>query len=208
MAEYTRRPSLPDVRQELPAPPVVDFIEEITFERVERTVESLASAEDAYRDGLSEGEQRGREAALKEMEPVLEELRALSASIADVRARRIEAAEADLLEVATEVARRVLRGELEQSEDVVLRMAKACIEEAKSEGALVLHVSPDDLERVRAHLPDLEAELAEGEIRLESDPAIARGCVVLETPRGCYDGRPDRILNDARLRAEVEGLSK
>ena len=122
--------------------------------------------------------------------------------------KRLEAAESDLLDVATEVARRVLRGELEQSEDVVLRLARSCIEEAKSEGALVLRVSPGDLERVRAHLPDLEAELADGEIRLQGDPAIARGCVVLETARGCYDGRPDRILDDARLRAEVEAQSE
>ena len=52
----------------------------------------------------------------------------------------------------------------------------------------------------------LEAELAETSIRAEADPSVARGCVVLETPTHCYDGRPERILDAAlhKLQSEDE----
>jgi flagellar assembly protein FliH len=154
------------------------------------------SAEEAYQNGLVEGERRGREAAQKEIEPARQELQALARSMAVARRDRIEQAERELIDVAIEVARQILRGELQQSGDVVVRMARSCIEAARHEGdVLTLRVAPADLELIRTHLPELEVDLADCSLRAVPDASIPRGAIVLETKQRCYEGRPERILD-------------
>jgi flagellar assembly protein FliH len=157
----------------------------------------LPTPEEARREGFVEGERAGRAAAAKELEPVRAALALLARGVADARRQRIDAVEAELLEVARELARRVLHGELSQAEDVVLRMARACVTEARDQGPCTLLVAPADLALLRAHLPELEHELAEGSLGLRPDPALRAGSVVLQTPSGCFDGRPERVLDAA-----------
>ena len=205
-SEYFRRASFVDLEQEIPASPREDFTEQTDFPRLARTAQLELTPDEAYRNGLTEGEERGRTAAIKELEPVLAELRTLAVSMSAVRAERLNAAEGDLIQVATEITKRILRGELAQSEDVVLRMARACIEEAQGEAPLILHVAPDDVEMLRTRLPELELDLADAAVQVQADSSLEPGSVVLETPLRCYDGRPQRLLRQAeqRLGAEEE----
>ena len=60
---------------------------------------------------------------------------------------------------------------------------------------------------VRRWVSELELDLADGGIRVEADPQLARGAVVLLTPTRAYDSRPERLLGDARRRVEaLKGL--
>ncbi len=203
-SEYFRRPTWIDLQHEVPEPVHEDFIEQTEFPQLAPSSEQELTPEEAYRNGLAEGEERGCAAALKELEPVIQELRALSASMTAVRQERLSAAESELIQVATEIAQRILHGELEQGSDVVLRMAHACVEEAKGEESLVLHVAPTDLELVRTHLPELELDFADGGVQVQEDPSLQPGSVVLETPVRCYDGRPERILRHAQQHLDAE----
>jgi flagellar biosynthesis/type III secretory pathway protein FliH len=133
---------------------------------------------------------------------VIEQLRVIAGSLEHLRRQRLADAEAELAQVAAEIASRILHGELVQPGDSSLRMARACIAEAAGDGPLVLRVAPSDLELLRAHLPELELDLSEHELRIEPAPEIATGGVVLETRSRCYDGRPQRILADAVRRLE------
>ncbi len=196
-SDYMRRLTLIDLQNEVPPEAEPDFTLQSEFPHVEITRSVEATPEEAYRNGLSEGEARGRAAALKDIEPVLEELRGITSALASARAQRLQDAEAQLAQIGADAARRILHGELAQSEDVVLRMARTCIEEAKNEGPLTLYVAPADAELVRTHLPEFELELVEGGIEVRSEPALSSGSVVLETPTRCYDGRPARILEAA-----------
>lgn len=154
------------------------------------------SNEESYQNGLVEGERRGREAAAKEIEPVRQELQALARSMAVARRERIEQAERELTDVAIQIARQILHGELQQSGDIVVRMARSCIEVARHEGdVLTLRVSPKDLDLIRTHLPELEVDLADCSLRAVPDASIPRGSIVLETRQRCYEGRPERILD-------------
>jgi len=202
-----RRAAFVDLETEVPEPAREEFAEQSEFPQVERTVPVELSPDETYRNGLAEGEERGRSTALKELEPVLEELRKVAGSMTAVRAQRLSAVESELIQVATEMTRRILHGELAQADDIVLRMAHACVEEAKEEPSLVLHVAPSNLEIVRAHLPELELDLADASIEVRADDSIAPGGVVLETPLRCYDGRPERMLDHAQQQLNVEGES-
>jgi flagellar biosynthesis/type III secretory pathway protein FliH len=175
------------------------FVPCTSFEHLRQETPAQPTAEESYQRGLAEGEQRGRAAALKELTPALDALRDIAQSLAAVRAERLGAAEQDLLDVATEIARRILHGELQQGGDVVLRMARACIEEARgSEGPLTLRVAAADLEVLRAHIAELQVDLADHQLRIVPDPRVERGGVVLETVGRCYEGRPQRVLAAAR----------
>ncbi len=196
-SEFLRRPQLVDLNEFDDAPTPQSFEECVEFERVEVQPAREITPEQAYKNGIAEGERIGREATVKELAPVLDELNALASSMARVREQRLEEVEGELLGIATEIARRILRGELRQPGDAVVRMARACFLEMRDEGNAVLRVHPEDLELIRVHLVELEAELADVSIRAEPDASIERGCVVLETPTHSYEGRPERILDAA-----------
>ena len=195
-SELLHRPELVDLNESDAAATPQPFEERTEFERIEPGPVREITPEQAYKNGLHEGERIGREAAHKELQPILGELQAVAVSMARVREQRLEELEGELLGVSSEIARRILRGELQQPGDVVVRMARTCIQEIRDESG-VLRVNPQDLELIRVHLAELEAELAETSIRTQSDPSIARGCVLLETPTRCYEGRPERILDAA-----------
>ncbi len=205
-SEFLRRPELVDLNESDAVPTPQAFEERMEFERIEPGPAREITPEQAYKNGLHEGEQIGREAAHKELQPVLAELQAVATAMARVREQRLEELEGELLGISSEIARRILRGELQQPGDVVVRMARTCIQEIRDEGGAVLRVNPRDLELIRVHLAELETELAETSIRAEADPSVTRGCVLLETPTHCYDGRPERILDAAlqKLQAQDE----
>ena len=196
--------TLIDLQEQVPEQSTEDFTEQSEFPRVASNREPPPTPDEDHRAGLAEGEQLGREAALKELEPVIEELRTLTSSMIQVREQRLADAESELVEVATEISRRILHGEIAQTEDVVLQMARACIEEAKAEKSLVLRVSPSDMELLGSRLPELQLDLAEGTVQLVPDPSMPKGGVTLETPLRCYDGRPERILDHNKQQLDAE----
>jgi len=197
-SDRLQRPRLFHLDRETPPARQDQFTPQLTFERVVSATGAPISAEEAYKSGLVDGEQRGREAALKELAPVLDELRAVARALTAARHERIEQAERDLLGIAGELAKRILHGELQQAGDVSVRMARACIAAAQDEeGVLTLHVAPADLELIRTHLPELQVDLGDRSLRIATDAALTPGNVVLETARRCYDGRPERLLDAA-----------
>jgi flagellar biosynthesis/type III secretory pathway protein FliH len=202
-----RRPEFVDLQRQQPLAQPGQFSEQIEFERQSGGKTRELTPEEAWRNGLAEGERLGRDAMLKEVTPVLDELRAFARALAIVREQRMLDAEAELIEVATAIARNILHAELESNAEVVGRLARVCIEEAAGESPLLLRAAPADLECVRRWVSELELDLADGEIRVEADPQLARGAVVLLTPTRAYDSRPERLLGDARRRVEaLKGL--
>jgi flagellar biosynthesis/type III secretory pathway protein FliH len=202
-AGYIRRPEWVDLQTTEPQASEETFDENVSFELIDRAGARELVPEEAYRDGLAEGEQRGRESTLKELSPVLDEFRAIAKSMAIVREQRLLDAEAELVEVATEIARRILRAELQQRPEGVVELARECIAQAADEGVMRLRVAPADLELIRAHLAEVELDLAEGQVQVEADATLEAGSVVLHTTARVYDGRPERILGAARRHVEA-----
>ena len=197
---------LPDLRQPERAQSGRAFVETNDFQHVESSAVRPRTAEEAYADGIAEGEARGRAAMQKELEPVLEELRAIGQAMAAVRSERLAQTETELTELAAQITRRILTAELSQNPDAVVRLAQACVDEARErDGQMRMRVSPGDLERVRVHLPELQLDLVDGSIELTADPELSPGDVVLEAAERCYDGRPGHRLRRALAAATSGG---
>ncbi len=198
-SDRLKRPNLVHLGRETPPVRKTAFRSQASFERIESARGALVDPDEAFKNGVIEGEQRGRAAALKELEPVLEEFRALTRALSLARAERIAQAERELTQIASEIASRILHGELSQGGDVAVRMARACIAEAQElEGTLTLHVSAGDLDLIRTHLPELQVDLVDCPIQIAADPSLDAGEVVLETARRCYDGRPGRLVEQIK----------
>jgi flagellar biosynthesis/type III secretory pathway protein FliH len=206
-ANLVRRPELVDLQRQQPVVVPGTFDEQLEFEQQASGGARELTPEEAWRNGLAEGERLGREAMRKEITPVLDELRAFARALAIVREQRMLDAEAELIDVATAIARNILHAELESNSEVVGRLARVCIEEAAGESPLLLRTAPADLECVQRWVSELPLDLADGGIQMEADPQLARGAVVLLTPTRAYDSRPERLLGDARRRVEaLKGL--
>ncbi|MCP4006710.1 MAG: hypothetical protein GY725_21230 [bacterium] len=202
-SDFLHRPELVDLHQTTPQPSPRQFTPQCEFEQAQTRPAREIDPEEAHRLGLAEGEQRARDGAMKELAPVIEELQKIALSLANLRHKRLEELEGELTETAIELTRRLIRGELRQDGDSVVRMARACLAEAAEQGVLTLRVAPSDAELLRAHIPELEVDLADASITVQADASVQAGCAVLQTPSRVFDGRPERILDSV-----VRGLSE
>ncbi len=152
-------------------------------------------------DGLSERERRAYERGRKEgfdagVRATVERARREHSShgaqlervLQDLRGRfaELESAGADaLLDLALEVARQVVRREIEVQRDAVLPPLREAIAAVIDQQAHPrVHMNPRDLDLIRA---DVDADGAFKGCRFIPDPAVARGGCRIETPLGEVD---------------------
>jgi flagellar assembly protein FliH len=147
-------------------------------------------AEEARQAGYREGEAAGRSRAAAEVQPVLARLADGIAEIARLRPRLLRECEAELVQLALGIARRILRRELSVDPGALQGLVKGALDQLPAQ----------DLCRVRAH-PELEPGIRkclerEGRSGIEvvADPALERGGILLETARGKLDASLDTQL--------------
>jgi flagellar assembly protein FliH len=143
--------------------------------------------------GRREGLEAGRAEALREAGPRLRALESAWAQALDEfsRARDRLHAEAgrELVTLALEIARRVIRRSLEADPSLVEEQVRAVLAQVARPARVVLWVHPDDGALVRAALPKVAGALGAGTgLELRADAALERGSCRLTTPSGgCID---------------------
>lgn len=150
------------------------------------------------KEGFSKGETQGRAEGKRQAHAEFEEATktvapALQAILEDLRDRKVSLqaeAEADLLCLAMEIARRVVRRELSVQPDCVVDIARDAIALANERGDLVAHVHPDDLLVLEEQLPALREAFTDlGRVTILADPEMQRGGVRLSARDGEIDMR-------------------
>jgi len=146
-------------------------------------------ASEAHRAGYREGEAAGRRLAAAEVEPVMERLGRTIEEITRLRPRMLRDCEADLVELALAVARRILHRELSVDPGALEGIVKAALEKAAG-----------GLSRLRTH-PELEPAIrralqqaGQSGVELIADANLERGGLILETARGKLDASLDTQL--------------
>lgn len=172
---------------------------------------------EARQCGHAEGRSQGYEAGLlvgqAAAAALLDEAKAQAASLlgeaqqmkeeAQVeRARRLEATEQQMLDLAFLMARQVLRTELALRPEAVLPMVEAALAKLKGEEEPQVRVGPETCLLLEQHRGRLLAAIP-GARRLlvEADPAMAEGDFALQGAQGFVDGRIDRQVE--RLAEQV-----
>lgn len=119
------------------------------------------------------------------------------------RAEWIAHWESAALRVATAIASRVLRREVEREPRLALPLVREALELAAGCDHLQLRMHPADLAVLRPHLEPLVDELARlGECQIVADEQIERGGCRLEMPQGSIDQQFTAQL--ARIEQELK----
>jgi flagellar assembly protein FliH len=161
--------------------------------------------DDGYHDGAREAQQR----ADAELQHTIETLRAqLQQVIQGVHAQHeayLKHAEAQMLDLALEVARKVVREELKLQPAHVLAIVRDTLRRVQGFGRLRIRVNPLDVDLLRQNRPSLlqVVDGVEG-IEIAEDRRVDQGGCVIETEQGVYDarirtqlGEIERVLREA-----------
>ena len=152
--------------------------------------ETLRSARAA---ALREGEAKGRSGAMAELQPVLERLAATTADLATLRPRLRREAEADMLQLALAIARRVLRRELAVDPEALHGLVLAALEKLEMQELSRLRVHPSQAAAVSTVL---RQSVGAASIEVSPDPALDRGAAIFETSRGSLDASVETQLQE------------
>ena len=165
--------------------------------RMERQAEQRAR--EAHAAGFREGEAAGGKRAAAELEPVFQRLARSIQEMAGLRGQMRREAEADLLRLALEIARRVLRREMAVDPDAIRGLVLAALEKLQGQEIARVRVHPSHARPVSELLRKSGAGQA---VEVIADASREPGAVIFESERGNLDASVD-----AQLREIERGLA-
>ena len=157
-----------------------------------------------HEKGLAEGRETGRTeghaAALAEMKTSLDNLaRSWQEALEDLIDRRdhlASDARRDLVSLAAQIARRVVKRSIELDDSLVIDQVRAALDLVMRRTRLVLAVHPTDRALVEHALPDLTKRFADSShIELVPDESLSRGSCVIRTEHGIIDAEINTQLD-------------
>lgn len=175
----------------------------VAVARLERRSESAGSEElnaaielrvrQAYESGFREGETAARQSAESQVREVVEKLAAAVVEVAATRGDAICRAEADMVRLSIEIARRILHRELSLDTSALEALIRAALEKLRSQEVYRVRVHPDQEQLVRACLQQIGRD---SDIEVVSDASQSRGSAVFEISRGSLDASVETQLRE------------
>jgi flagellar biosynthesis/type III secretory pathway protein FliH len=182
-----------------------DELVEAARERAGKIVAAAESEAEALRAGAAEGVERARRAAVEAgYAEGLARAAAALALVAEARAERLAALDSVVVEVALDVARRIIGQELAAAPGAAVEMGRRALRAAAGCGDVVLRVAGADLAAVREAGDALARLVERGSLTLLEDHSLAPGEVVVESAAGRVDARVDAQLEAFRRALEPE----
>lgn len=141
-------------------------------------------ADSLRRAAVAEGAAEGRRSAA-----------AMVVAAEAARARLQSDAEPDIARLALHIARKVVAGELAQSDAAIGRIVAQALLSARLGRAVVVRVHPDDAAGLQERFPELLAAAGRSEgLVLRPDPTLTRGDCVVDSELGTIDARLETQL--------------
>ncbi len=164
---------------------------------------------DAARSEVAERDDPAQRQAMEELQSAADELRVgaavlnrLHEQLEEAFAQRVASFEANLLDMAFEIARRVVGRELETQPELVLEHVREALGRLAS-GEVTVRLNPADLPIVQQALLELQAERNVGDLlAFEADARVERGGCVATGENGTVDTQPATKLQVLRAAAE------
>jgi len=148
---------------------------------------------EAHDAGAREGEIAGRNRAAAELQPVIERLTRSIEEMTNLRARLRREAEADVVQLALAIARRVIRREVAADPDALRGLVIAALEKLQGQEISRVKVHPSHVATVKA---GLQQAVSGGVVEVVADSSRELGSVIFETTRGNLDASVDSQLQE------------
>ena len=147
-------------------------------------LKALEICREAEEKGSQEGLRRGEEQVAVQVASLAEMLSGFVSLKKDLLGQY----EAQLLDLAMVIARKIVHQELSQNPEVIATIAGETIREMPAKGPITLKVHPDDYQVLNDKLPALQAEFEQLEqVQLVASEGLDRGSCILETSVGQVD---------------------
>lgn len=159
--------------------------------------------ETGYREGYQAGEAKAQELIRKKAQ--------LVAQLQELHRNLYKEAEEHMVQLALEIAQKILRKQVEMDPQVVLEVAKATLQEAHAGETYFLYVNPQDLKRAAKGKDDLYSQIPPGAtLQIIADPDVSPGGCRVETEVGSTDGTLESQLAQLaeKLKAKAKEASK
>jgi flagellar assembly protein FliH len=176
-------------RQKRGGPAVSNEVRQLRAKIEELTAEIAQKSAEAYEKGV----RAARQSLEGEVRSAVETLATTIAEVASTRAETIRRAEADVVRLSIEIARRVLHRELAVDSSALEALIKAAIEKLQQQEVYRVRVHPDQERLVRGCLE--QAGRGQG-IEVIGDPKQSKGGAFFEISRGALDASVDTQLRE------------
>jgi len=215
--EFGRRPAAEDPQPERVASPTVSATaNDLAIPPQEGDAPKLRTAEEqaelvvrqakmdaaeiekqAYERGFIEGEKAGKEVGEKTLEALLKQYAKRLEELNALRKEIFATSEREVLRLALEIARKVIRREASVDEELILTLVKVALNRLAEQAVMTVRVNPRDYQSIQRHQAAYpsSSSLNEG-VKLIEDPSISRGGCLIETESGVIDARIEEQLRE------------
>jgi len=163
-------------------------------------IRSAARAE-GHADGLAAGLAEGR----AQMAAALSALETAHAEVVALREATADAVERDAVELAVQLAEKIVAGTLDAQPERVLDVVRGALRRLTERRRVTILVHPDDLELVRAAAAAFASELGGIEhCEVQAERRLVRGGAIVRTDEGQVDASIETQLARARELVEAE----
>ncbi|MBI2267008.1 MAG: hypothetical protein HYU64_17910 [Armatimonadetes bacterium] len=149
-------------------------------------------------EGLETGREEGKQEVLAHLSALLNSMRQIHDRTRIAQTAAYEGQEMEILELAVEIAEKVVRAELTVNKEVVHSVVKAALRKASNKENMVIRVSPSDLRNVLKHKEELAILENLDHFNILEDPRITEGGCLISTSAGEIDGRVETQLDEIR----------
>ncbi len=159
----------------------------------------------AYEQGFRQGEEAARQALTAQLSPVLNAFQQATTEIAHLRTTVLLQAEEDIITLAFQLARKIIRYEALEHREVLAATLTRALEHVVEQDRIVVRVHPDDVH----YATEIKEELghARGDIRtltVQGDTSVGRGGCLVESSLGTIDARIEAQFDELEQRFRAQ----
>jgi flagellar biosynthesis/type III secretory pathway protein FliH len=148
-----------------------------------------------YNIGLQQGQAAGMAAAEESMSDSLQRLSALVSTVQENHATFFRAAEREVVDLALQIAQKVIEREVENMPDLAINVIRAALEEMDARTVVRVRVSPDDEQLLRRRWSQVvPSGVGPDRIELQQDEHVHSGGAIIETTHGQVDAQLESKL--------------
>jgi flagellar biosynthesis/type III secretory pathway protein FliH len=148
-----------------------------------------------YSVGFEQGRAAGMAAAEQAIGDTLQRLSALINGAAENHTAFFRAAERQVVDLALQIAQKVVEREVENMPDLAVNVIRAALEEMDARTAVRVRVSPDDAELLRRRWAQVVPPgVGADRIELQPDERVQSGGAIIETTHGQVDAQLETKL--------------
>ena len=137
---------------------------------------------EAFNEGFEAGRLKGMQKRYDEAEPLVLQVNSVMEQLNSLRQAVRFQAEKELVELALQIAKKVVAEEIKLPNDVIKNIVKAALHETEVQGKIYLYLHPDDYEFLLKSKADLEHYLNEEQtLVLRQNPELKPGSIYVES---------------------------